>query len=189
MFFAMNRLFIPIIHGTGRPGNSSAQVVAFVHALAEEFGFNTQVIHPEEFATPVTANDGPEVEAWCDIVQRADGFIVVTPEYNHSYPGELKILMDKAYYEYNHKPVGMVGVSSGAIGGARVLESLLPVWNTYKLIPLRDGVYFTSIDSRFENGEPTKETRDDFTPRIQSMFRELQAYGEGMKSIREKLSQ
>lgn len=184
----MEKLFIPVIVGTARPGNISSAVAAYVESIAQEFGFETQLILTEEYATTMTANDGPEVDAWKEIAGRADGFIIVTPEYNHSYPGELKLLMDKAYDEYNHKPVGMVAVAAGGLGGTRVLESLLPVFNTYKLISLRDGVYFTQVHQKFEDGKATAETREGYDERVAGLCKELSIYAEGMKSIREQLT-
>lgn len=184
----MEKLFIPIIIGTARPGNISATVAAYVEEVAQKYGFETKLIHTQDYATTMTANDGPEVDAWKELANRADGFIIVTPEYNHSYPGELKLLMDKAYDEYNHKPVGMVAVAAGGLGGTRVLESLLPVFNTYKLISLRDGVYFTQVHSKFENGHATDETRGSYDERITGLCNELAIYATGMKSIREQLT-
>lgn len=184
----MEKLFIPVIIGTARPGNISTAVAEFVNEVAAEAGFETQLIDTQDFATTMTANDGPEVDAWKAVAERADGFIIVVPEYNHSYPGELKLLMDKAYDQYNHKPVGMVAVAAGGLGGTRVLESLLPVFNTYKLISLRDGVYFTQVHSKFENGKATDDTRAHYTERVQNLCNELAIYAEGMKSIREQLT-
>src|ERR1044072_6332199 len=50
---------------------------------------------------------------------RADGLAIVTPEYNHGYPGLLKHALDMCLEEYIHKVVGLVGVSAGAVGGWR----------------------------------------------------------------------
>src|SRR5205814_10618622 len=65
--------------------------------------------------------------AFSDLVTRADGLILVVPEYNHGYPGLLKHALDMNLEEYIHKAVGICGVSAGPFGGARVIEALLPV--------------------------------------------------------------
>jgi len=57
------------------------------------------------------------VKKWAAKIKEADAFIVVTPEYNHGYPGALKNALDWLYLEFDHKPVGLVGVSNGAVGG------------------------------------------------------------------------
>src|SRR5258705_3488039 len=60
-------------------------------------------------------------------VARADGLILVVPEYNHSFPGLLKHVLDTNLKEYIHKAVGVCGVSAGPFGGARMIQSFLPV--------------------------------------------------------------
>ena len=58
-----------------------------------------------------------------DTVARADGLILVVPEYNHSFPGLLKHVLDTNLKEYIHKAAGICGVSAGPFGGARMIQS------------------------------------------------------------------
>jgi NAD(P)H-dependent FMN reductase len=60
--------------------------------------------------------------AYVEKVARADALVIVAPEYNHGYPGALKQALDMCLEEYNHKAVGIVGVSAGPFGGARVID-------------------------------------------------------------------
>ena len=69
---------------------------------------------------------------------RADGFIIVSPEYNHGYPGVLKMLLDMLYSQYAHKPVGICGVFSGAWGGTR-------------MVPTAQAVHFPKIQELFDD--------------------------------------
>src|SRR5436305_313141 len=62
------------------------------------------------------------VQVWSEKVDEADGYIVVSPEYNHGYPAVLKNAFDVIYPEWNNKPIGFV--SYGTLGGARVVEQL-----------------------------------------------------------------
>ena len=64
---------------------------------------------------------------WRDAIIRADGLVIVTPEYNHGYPGSLKSVLDLLLKEYIHKAVALVGVSSGPWGGTRVIEACVPM--------------------------------------------------------------
>lgn len=64
---------------------------------------------------------------WRDAIVNADGLVIVTPEYNHGYPGTLKAVLDLLLREYIHKAVAFVGVSAGPWGGTRVIESLVPM--------------------------------------------------------------
>ena len=67
---------------------------------------------------------------------RADGLVIVAPEYNHGYPGILKHALDTNLKEYIHKPVGLCGVSAGGFGGTRVIESLLPVMRELGMVTI-----------------------------------------------------
>src|SRR5437762_359072 len=64
---------------------------------------------------------------WRDAIVRADGLVIVTPEYNHGYPGSLKAVLDLLLKEYVHKAVAFVGVSAGPWGGTRVIEAMVPM--------------------------------------------------------------
>ena len=65
--------------------------------------------------------------AFARAMTEADGLVIVSPEYNHSFPGLLKHVLDSCLSEYIHKAVGIVGVSAGPFAGARVIQNLLPV--------------------------------------------------------------
>jgi NAD(P)H-dependent FMN reductase len=69
------------------------------------------------------ATDDEAVSALCRRIDAADAFVVVTPEYNHSYPASLKHAIDMAYGEWNAKPVAFVSYG-GISGGLRAVEAL-----------------------------------------------------------------
>jgi NAD(P)H-dependent FMN reductase len=89
----------------------------------------------------VTDGDyGNEVaNRWGQTIAAADGFVVVTPEYNHGYPGELKNAMDWIFREWNKKPIGFVGY--GNAGGARAIEQLRQVAVELEMAPIRRAVH------------------------------------------------
>lgn len=80
----------------------------------------------------------PAARAWADKIGLADGYIIVTPEYNHGYPAVLKNALDYVYTEWNNKPVGFVGY--GVVGGARSVEQLRQVVIELKMVPVRTSV-------------------------------------------------
>lgn len=95
--------------------------------------------------------------AWRDMVVAADGLVIVTPEYNHGYPGSLKLALDTLLPEYMHKAVGLVG-TGGSFGGARVVENLTPIVRELGLVASSVSLYFPEIKKAFdEEGEPTDE--------------------------------
>jgi NAD(P)H-dependent FMN reductase len=86
----------------------------------------------------------------------ADALLIVSPEYNHSFPGTLKRALDCLFDEYKHKAVGVVGVSNGMFGGVRVAESLLPVVRTLGLVSIKPDHYFPKAqDALSEEGVAT----------------------------------
>lgn len=83
-------------------------------------------------------------------IERCDGLIIVTPEYNHSCPGLLKHALDMCLKEYIHKAVGICGVSAGPFGGARVIESLLSVMRELGLVTIFEDVNFGNVGMLFD---------------------------------------
>ena len=83
-------------------------------------------------------------------IERCDGLIIVTPEYNHGCPGLLKHALDMCLKEYVHKAVGICGVSGGPFGGARVIEGLLPVMRELGLVMIFEDVNFGKIGTLFD---------------------------------------
>lgn len=183
----MPKLNIPVILGTGREGRRSEPVAKFVYDQAQSYGFGCKFIDVRNYATPFTtkSDDDSIVQKWRKIANDADGFIIVTPEYNHSFPGELKILLDKAYAEYHRKPVGLCAVSSGGLGGARVVEHVLPMFNTYQLVSLKDGVYFSNVEEMIDDSEKIKDEFVEFyTERLKKMFADVEWYANVLKAGR-----
>src|SRR5262245_18167150 len=74
--------------------------------------------------------------AFAKAMTDADGLVIVSPEYNHSFPGLLKHVLDSCLSEYIHKAVGIVGVSAGPFAGARVIQGLLPVTREIGLVTI-----------------------------------------------------
>src|SRR3989344_8075712 len=94
---------------------------------------------------------------WGAKIAEADGFIIVTPEYNHGYPAVLKNALDYAYDGWNRKPVSFVSYG-GSAGGARSVEQLRLVAIELDMAPLRAGVYITQVSRAFdESGEKFKD--------------------------------
>jgi NAD(P)H-dependent FMN reductase len=97
---------------------------------------------------------GPAVEAYTGRIDRADAFVVVTPEYNHGYPASLKQAIDLAHVEWQAKPVGFVSYG-GMAGGLRAVEQLRQVFAELHAVTVRDTVSFHMAHAQFdESGEP-----------------------------------
>jgi NAD(P)H-dependent FMN reductase len=83
-------------------------------------------------------------------MESADGLVIVAPEYNHSFPGLLKHVLDTCLSEYIHKAAGVVGVSSGPFGGTRVVESLLPFLREVGLVCTFTDLNFSNVAKAFD---------------------------------------
>src|SRR5260370_8337845 len=70
---------------------------------------------------------------WRDAIVNADGLVIVSPEYNHGYPGPLKAVLDLLLKEYIHKAVAFVGVSAGPWGGTRMIEAMVTLVRELRL--------------------------------------------------------
>src|SRR5881275_1245979 len=119
-------LFIPVILGTTRQGRASESVARFVfEELSKHAGVETELIDIRDLKLPTDdAGEAIKDSKFSAQMSRADGLVIVTPEYNHGYPGMLKHVLDTNLKEYIHKAVGIVGVSAGPWGGTRVVENL-----------------------------------------------------------------
>ncbi len=96
----------------------------------------------------------PEVVAYTKRLDGADAFVVVTPEYNHSFPGPLKTAIDSAHREWAAKPVAMVSYG-GVSGGLRAVEQLRLVFADLHAVTIRNTVSFPLAHRQFDaEGRP-----------------------------------
>ena len=148
------KLFIPILLGTPRKARESEHVAKWVHSkMAERDEIATQYFDVCDFHIP-TNHYGQEIKdqfpEWRDAIVRADGLVVVTPEYNHGYPGALKSVLDLLLREYVHKAVAFVGVSAGPWGGTRVIEACVPMVRELGLAVTFSDLNFPNVASKFD---------------------------------------
>ncbi len=155
----MKPLNVPVILGTTRRGRMSAHVARFVTSeLAKRPGVATELIDIAEISLPVDgAGDQIKDPVFSQKMENADGLVIVAPEYNHSFPGLLKHVLDTCLEEYIHKAAGIVGVSAGPFGGTRVVQSLLPVLRELGLVTTFTRSEF--LESRERVRRSGKDTR------------------------------
>jgi NAD(P)H-dependent FMN reductase len=166
-------LFIPILLGTARQGRESEHAANLVFEQTKKrAGIETELIDVR--ALPMKLDDAGEQmkdPKFSATIERCDGLIIVTPEYNHGYPGLLKHALDMNLKEYIHKAVGICGVSAGPMGGARVIENLLPVMRELGLVTIFEDVNFGNVSKIF--GEKGELKDENFLRRIDKFLNEL----------------
>ena len=131
-------LFIPVILGTVRQGRASENVAKFVYEETKKRdGVTTELIDLRDLKLAIDdAGEAIKDAKFSETIQRADGLVLVVPEYNHGYPGMLKHVLDSNLKEYIHKAAGICGVSAGGFGGTRVIQNLLPVLRELGLVTI-----------------------------------------------------
>ena len=164
---------IGVVTGSSRPGRRGDQVARWVLEQAREHVRDTR---PAEFVAVDVADLGlpmldepapaaigdyrnPHTRRWAGIVASLDGFVVVTPEYNHSMPAVLKNAVDYLFAEWNDKAAGFVGY--GLNGGTRAVEHLRGTLAEVKIACVRTQVAL-SLFTDFEIADMTEP--GTFTP-------------------------
>ena len=131
----------------------SEHVARVMHErVAARSGIETKLFDVATLPIP-TDDEGESAKdpAFADAMNRADALVLVAPEYNRGYPGLLKHVLDTNLKEYIHKAVGVVGVSAGVFGGARMIENMLPVLRELGLVTIFWDVNFNTVRSRFDD--------------------------------------
>jgi NAD(P)H-dependent FMN reductase len=183
-------LKIAIIVGSTRPGRNGKAVADWVLGRAEgRTGAIYELIDLVDFplphmdeAIPPSAGQyaGEHTKAWAAKIGAYDGFIFVTPEYNHSTSGVLKNAIDYLYAEWNNKAAAFV--SYGSLGGARAIEHLRAICSELQIAHVRQQLSF-SLFTDFENFSVfSPSTLHDGA--AGTLFEQLETWAGAMKSIR-----
>ncbi|WP_254407682.1 NADPH-dependent FMN reductase [Streptomyces sp. GMY02] len=150
-------LRLAVILGSNRQGRFGPVVSRwFVGRAAERPDFITELVDlaDTDLPTALSSRPGPAVRAeLAKVTERlaaADAFVVVTPEYNHSFPASLKALIDWHYTEWQAKPVGFVSYG-GISGGLRAVEQLRQVFAELHAVTVRDTVSFHMAGTHFDD--------------------------------------
>ena len=164
---------IGIILGSTRPGRNGEAVARWVAEVAAqrtdaEFELvdllDYKLPHLDESLPPAMGQYGqPHTRRWADKIASFDGYVMVTPEYNHSTSGALKNAIDFLYAEWNNKAVGFV--SYGSAGGTRAVEHLRLIAGELQMADVRAQValsLFTDFEN-FSTFKPSEFQRESLT--------------------------
>jgi NAD(P)H-dependent FMN reductase len=163
---------LQVIVGSTRPTRAADKVAPWVTGRAAlHEAFDTEVLDLRDWPLPMfgehmgsigdpsdPAYSDERVRAWNRKIAQADAYLIITPEYNHSIPGELKNAIDSVFvsFAFRNKPVAMVGYSGGVGAGIRAIEHLVQVAVEVEAAPLRSTVLLPFVDKAFDaDGQPT----------------------------------
>jgi NAD(P)H-dependent FMN reductase len=183
-------LRIGIILGSTRPNRNGEQVARWVLDIAtERADAEFELVDLRDFPLPhldeplppsLGQYQGDHTKEWAAKIASFDGFVIVTPEYNHSTSGVLKNALDYLYAEWNNKAVGVV--SYGVAGGARAVEHLRLVGGELQMADVRQQVALSLI-TEFENFSVFKPG-DYNLPALRTLFDQVIAWSGALAVLR-----
>ena len=189
---------IGVILGSTRPERFGAQPAKWLMDIAQKRTDDTEfeLIDLAEVNLPLLDEPTPpsfsqytkdHTKDWSKKVNELDGSVLVTPEYNHSFPAALKNALDFVFFEWNYKPVSFLSYGSAA-GGARAVEQLRPIAAELKMYDIREQVmlhnYWGSLN---EQGEYQFSVNEEKA--ATAMLDELVFWATQMKDARTKRPQ
>ncbi|MEV4760553.1 NAD(P)H-dependent oxidoreductase [Micromonospora sp. NPDC049559] len=182
---------IAIILGSTRPGRNGEAVAQWVYDIASKRGdAEYEIVDLKDYELPHLDEPIPpsmgqytkeHTLAWSKKIASFDGYVFVTPEYNHSTSGVLKNAIDYLYAEWNNKAAGFV--SYGSVGGTRAVEHLRLVMGELQVADVRAQVAF-GLYTDFENYTTFKPAagHEDVA---NTMLDQLVAWSTALKTVRE----
>ena len=182
-----------VVYGSARRGRQGIKAARFVVRQLEARGHRVDLVDSNAYALPVldlmykeyAAGDAPDaMEELAGTFRRADGFIIVSGEYNHSIPAALKNLLDHFQAEYHYKPSGLVTYSAGPFGGVRALVNLRGIMAELGAPSIPSAFPISQVQNAFtEDGEVIDVPYDE---RITRFLDEYEWYANALKAARDK---
>jgi NAD(P)H-dependent FMN reductase len=181
-------LHLVIVLGTSREGRFGPVVARwFAEQARRRADLTVDVIDVAELALPPALSLEPDdaTRAYAKRLDAADAFVIVTPEYNHSYPAALKHAIDVTESEWRAKPVGFVSYG-GVSGGLRAVEHLRGVFAELRAVTVRETVSFHRAWAHFDEvGQPMDPEVVDRAARV--LLDELVWWARALKPARAEM--
>lgn len=191
----MTALNIKIILASVRDGRFGDKPAKWIADIANEVeGFSVELLDLKDYSLPMFAEavspfyvldkySNPLINRWAEEIATADGFVVVTPEYNHGYPSSLKNNMDYLYKEWNKKPIAFVGY--GATGGSFAVGQLRQVAIELQMTPIRNAVHINSPWNLVEkDGSLKSGALDKYANEARKMLEQLKWWAKVLQDAR-----
>ena len=184
-------LKIAILTGSTRPGRNNESVARWVLSQAKNrTDAEFELVDIQDYNLPLLDEPMPpslhqytkdHTKKWAEKISQFDGFVIVTPEYNHATSAALKNALDYLYAGWNNKAVGFV--SFGSVGGTRAVENLRLIAGELQMADVRTAVHL-SLFNDFENFSVFKPNPLQ-SETLKTMLDQLVRWSGALKSIRE----
>ncbi len=185
-------LKIAIITGSTRPTRVNDQVAKWVLEQAQKRGdAEYTLVDIKDANLPLLDEALPagfgqyqnaHTKAWADIIRQYDGYVIVTPEHNHSTSAALKNALDYVYAEWNNKAVGFVGY--GSAQGVRAVEHLRQIVGELQMADVRTAVQL-SLFTDFTDNASVFKPADFHLESLDTMLTQLNAWAGALKPLRQ----
>ncbi len=181
-----------VIYGSARRSRQGIKAARFVVRVLKERKHDVTLIDSEKYDLPMLdwmykeyeSGQAPEaMQKLAEILSAADGFIIVSAEYNHSIPGALKNLLDHFQSEYLYKPSGIVTYSAGPFGGVRALVNLRGILAELGTPSIPSAFPISQIHSAFDDDGNAVDTIYD--ERIVKFLDEYEWYANALRHARD----
>ncbi len=187
---------IQVIVGSTRPGRATLGVARWVAARASEILKDAEVELVDLASFPLPFFDEPAppqfnpqrrpepaVQAWLDRVAQADGYVLVSPEYNRSFPAVLKNALDFLDLQFADKPVALV--THGSVGGAHAVVHLRSVLAGLQAIAVPNATFVVGMGGQIfaEDGSPQTDVQGILRS-LERTLGSLAGYARALKSAR-----
>ncbi len=189
----MEKLKLIVLLGSTRKGRFSEKSARWIVEKAQERAeFDVELVDLMDYPLPFYEHelpplmrggeqDEPNAKKLAEKIGSGDAFIIVTPEYNHSFPAVLKNAIDYVYFEWVRKPVGFV--SHGAVAGVRAVQQLHEVVIQLEAVNINKAVHIPDFWSALDESGKLKET-DSLTKASTTLLDELAWWGQALKKAR-----
>ncbi len=186
-------LNMAVIYGSARRARQGIKAARFVARKLEERKHTVTLVDSLEHELPLldlmykeydTGKAPQAMETVGQILSAADGFVVISAEYNHSIPAALKNLLDHYQREYLYKPSAIVTYSAGPFGGVRALINLRAILAELGTPSIPSAFSISRVQDAFDDdGVPLERAYDD---RIVKFLDEFEWYANAMKQARDR---
>lgn len=187
------KLDIAVIYGSVRSDRQGIKAARFMVNKLAERGHQVTLVDVNEHPLPLldrmykefNSGAAPEpMEAVARILERADGYVIVCAEYNHSVPPALKNLLDHFQQEYLYKPSAIVTYSAGPFGGVRGLVNMRGILAELGTPSIPSAFPISAVQDAFDDkGQPADPA---YERRVVPFLDEFEWYGEALKRQRER---
>ena len=174
------KLKVAVIYGSVRTDRQGIKAARYLNNKLNERGYQVDLIDPFKYRLPLldkmykefeTGNAPENMQKIADIFNAADGFLIVTGEYNHSIPPALKNILDHFQSEYMFKPSAIASYSAGMFGGMRVAVHMRAVLGELGMPAISSIQPFPNVQNSFdENDRPLNEFIEPSTKRFLDEF-------------------